>query len=118
MKKSSIAIAVVAALAVAYPAASWMTGKRLEEKLTKMEKKEFLFSNFKVVKQSYTRGIFSSRQESTIELEVAGMSADPVPPAMPQSLQDSAVDGAKDDAQSEADQAQSASQKATANSNH
>ncbi len=106
MKKSSIAIAVVAALAVAYPAASWMTGKRLEEKLTKLEKKEFLFSNFKVVKQSYTRGIFSSRQESTIELEVAGMSADPVPPAMPQSLQDgTAIDGAKDDAQSEPDQA-------------
>ena len=30
MKKSSIAIAVVAALAVSYPASAWFTGQRLE----------------------------------------------------------------------------------------
>ena len=88
MKKGSIAIAVVAALAVAYPAASWMTGKRLEERLTKMEKKDILFSDFKVVKQSYTRGIFSSKQESTIELELGGKSS---PTAMRHSLQDKAM---------------------------
>lgn len=91
MKKNSIALVVVAALAVAYPAASWMTGKRLEEKLSKLEKKDVLFSNFKVVKQSYTRGIFSSKQESTIELDVAGMSPALASPAMSQSLQDTAT---------------------------
>ena len=84
MKKSSIALAVVAALAVAYPAASWMSGKRLETKLSQTDKKDVLFANFKIVKQTYTRGIFSSKQESTIEFDIAGMS----PAASPMSLQD------------------------------
>lgn len=86
MKKSSIALAVVAALAVAYPAASWMSGKRLETKLSQTDKKDVLFANFKIVKQTYTRGIFSSKQESTIEFDIAGMS----PAASPMSLQDQA----------------------------
>lgn len=102
MKKGSIAIAVVAALAVAYPAASWMTGKRLEERLSKMEKKDILFSNLKVVKQSYTRGIFSSKQESTIEIELGGKSS---PTVMPNSLQDSAMaDSSQDGAEIKAEQ--------------
>ncbi|MBC3875961.1 YdgA family protein [Undibacterium flavidum] len=75
MKKSSLLIAVVAALAVAYPTAAWVTGKRLETKLSKLDGRDLLFSNFKVVKQTYTRGIFTSTQESTIELNTAGMSA-------------------------------------------
>ena len=86
MKKSSVALAVVAALAVAYPAASWVSGKRLETKLSKTDKKDVLFANFKIVKQTYTRGIFSSKQESTIEFDVAGMS----PTASTMSLQDQA----------------------------
>ena len=39
MKKSSLAVVIVAALAVGYPAAAWMTGKRLEVKLTEENKK-------------------------------------------------------------------------------
>ncbi len=73
MKKSSLAIAVVAALAVAYPAASWVTGKRLETKLSQLNTNEVLFSKLKIVKQNYTRGIFTSTQESTIEISYADM---------------------------------------------
>lgn len=73
MKKSSLAIAVVAALAIAYPAASWVTGKRLETKLSQVNTNEVMFSKFKIVKQNYTRGIFSSKQESTIEISLADM---------------------------------------------
>lgn len=73
MKKSSLAIAVVAALAIAYPAASWVTGKRLETKLSQLNTNEVMFSKFKIVKQNYTRGVFSSTQESTIEISYADM---------------------------------------------
>lgn len=75
MKRSSILIAVAAALAVSYPTAAWITGKRLETKLSKLDGQDLLFSNFKVVKQHYTRGIFTSTQESTIELNTMGMAA-------------------------------------------
>ncbi|GGX07840.1 YdgA family protein [Undibacterium macrobrachii] len=98
MKKSSVALAVVAALAIAYPAASWVTGKRLETKLTQSDKKDVLFSNFKIVKQTYTRGIFSSKQESTIEFDVASMS----PAAAPMSLQDQSEQGEQDAADPQA----------------
>lgn len=68
MKKSTLAIAVVAALAVSYPGAAWLTGKRLETKLTKTEKNDTAFSKLKVVSQTYTRGLFTSTQEQTYEL--------------------------------------------------
>ena len=68
MKKSTLAIAVVAALAASYPGAAWLTGKRLEAKLTKTEKNDAAFSQLKVVSQTYTRGLFSSTQEQTYEL--------------------------------------------------
>nr|WP_315472665.1 YdgA family protein [uncultured Undibacterium sp.] len=86
MKKSSLAIAVVAALAIAYPAASWVTGKRLETKLSQINASEVLFSNFKIVKQNYTRGVFSSTQESTIEFSYADIF--PATAATPASFQE------------------------------
>lgn len=90
MKKSSIAIAVVAALAVGYPASAWFTGQRLEAKLNKAEKKDPLLSNFKVVKQTYTRGIFSSTQEQTYELNLAGAMPGVPLPGMAGSFQEGA----------------------------
>ena len=86
MKKSSLAIAVVAALAIAYPGASWVTGKRLETKLSQLNTNEVLFSKVKIVKQNYTRGIFSSTQESTIEISFADMM--PMGAAMPAHFQE------------------------------
>ncbi|WMW80713.1 YdgA family protein [Undibacterium cyanobacteriorum] len=81
MKKSSLAIAVVAALAVAYPGAAWLTGKRLETKLNKADKNDPVLSKFKIVKQSYKRGVFSSTQEQTFELRVENLFASTLPNA-------------------------------------
>lgn len=75
MKRRSILLATVVAIAVAYPSAAWVTGKRLEAKLSKIEGQDLFWSNFKVVKQQYTRGIFSSRQESTLELKTMASAA-------------------------------------------
>lgn len=90
MKKSSIAIAVVAALAVGYPASAWYTGQRLEAKLNKTEKTDPLLSNFKVVQQSYKRGIFSSTQEQTYELNLASALPGVPLPGMTGSFQEGA----------------------------
>lgn len=79
MKKSSLAIAVVAALAVAYPGAAWLTGKRLEAKLSKTEKNDPVLSKFKIVKQSYKRGVFSSTQEQTYEFRVENLFSSALP---------------------------------------
>ncbi|MBR7800688.1 YdgA family protein [Undibacterium fentianense] len=98
MKKSLLAVTVLTALAVAYPSASWVTGKRLEAKLAKLEGQDILFSNFKVVKQTYTRGIFSSTQESTIELDIASMS----PKAEPHRFQENALQDATQESHAEA----------------
>lgn len=71
MKKSSIALAVTAALVLAYPAASYVSGQRLEAKLTKTDEAISMLPTLKVVKQTYQRGFFSSVQESTYEFSVA-----------------------------------------------
>ncbi len=84
MKKISVTIAVIAALAASYSAASWITGKHLETKLAQTPNQDLFFPAFKVVKQTYRRGLFSSTQESTIELNIAGLphkDATPPPPA-------------------------------------
>ncbi len=90
MKKSSIAIAVVAALAVGYPASAWFTGQRLEAKLNKADKKDPLLSNFKVVSQTYKRGIFTSTQEQTYELNLAAALPGVPLPGMTSSFQENA----------------------------
>lgn len=77
MKKSSLAVVIVAALAVGYPAASWVTGKRLEVKLTEDNKKASTQPGIKMISQSYERGIFTSVQKGTIEFKVAGMAQSP-----------------------------------------
>ncbi|MBI1834772.1 MAG: YdgA family protein [Burkholderiales bacterium] len=70
MKKSSIVLAVTAALALAYPATSYLSGKRLETKLTQTDDASSMFPTLKVVKQHYQRGFFSSIQESTYEFSL------------------------------------------------
>lgn len=67
MKKSSLALAVTATLALAYPAVSYLSGQRLEAKLTKGDDATNMLPTLKVVKQDYKRGFFSSVQESTYE---------------------------------------------------
>lgn len=74
MSKSTKLIAVVAVLAVAYPAAAWYTGKSVEAKLTESSQNQAKSSPYvKVIKQDYQRGIFSSTQDTTLELTFPGM---------------------------------------------
>lgn len=73
MKKSSLAVVIVAALAVGYPAAAWITGKRLEVKLTEDNQKAAKQPGIKLVNESYERGIFSSVQKGTVQFVVGGM---------------------------------------------
>ena len=68
MKKSTQLIAVVVALAALYPAAAWYTGKRVEEQLAGAKSQPQASPYVKVVKQDYQRGVFSSVQDTTIEL--------------------------------------------------
>ncbi|MFZ6872449.1 YdgA family protein [Undibacterium sp. Di27W] len=71
MNKSTKLIAVVVALAASYPAASWYTGKRVEAKLTESNDQAKSSPYVKVVKQDYKRGVFSSVQDTTLELTLA-----------------------------------------------
>lgn len=71
MNKSTKLIAVVVALAASYPAASWFTGKQVEAKLTESNDQSKSSPYVKVVKQDYKRGVFSSVQETTLELTLA-----------------------------------------------
>ncbi|MFZ6777397.1 YdgA family protein [Undibacterium sp. Ji83W] len=74
MSKSIKLIAVVVVLAVAYPAAAWYTGKSVEAKLAESSMNQAKSSPYvKVVKQDYQRGIFSSVQDTTLELNFPGM---------------------------------------------
>lgn len=75
MKKSTLAVTLVAALTLIYPATAWLTGQRLEKGLTLTLGQEFADSGFRIVKQNYTRGVFSSTQESTLEMSRAGIDA-------------------------------------------
>lgn len=70
MKKSSIVLAITAALALAYPAAAYLSGMRLETKLTQTADTATMFPTLKVVKQNYQRGFFSSVQERTYEFSL------------------------------------------------
>ncbi|MBI1773612.1 MAG: YdgA family protein [Burkholderiales bacterium] len=71
MSKSIKLIAVVVVLAVAYPAAAWYTGKSVEAKLAESSMNQAKSSPYvKVVKQEYQRGIFTSVQDTTLELNL------------------------------------------------
>ena len=63
-------LAVSAALALAYPAAAYLSGMRLETKLTQTSDAATMFPTIKVVKHNYQRGLFSSVQESTYEFSL------------------------------------------------
>ncbi|MFZ6657268.1 YdgA family protein [Undibacterium sp. TJN19] len=71
MKKSAQLIAVVVALAVIYPAAAWYTGKRVEAKLKGPQAQTTSSPYVKVIKDDYQRGVFSSVQDTTIEIDLA-----------------------------------------------
>ncbi|MFZ6732892.1 YdgA family protein [Undibacterium sp. Ji42W] len=74
MSKSTKLIAVVVVLAIAYPAAAWYTGKNVETKLTETSLNQAKSSPYvKVIKQEYQRGVFSSTQDTTLELTFPGM---------------------------------------------
>lgn len=71
MSKSTKLIAVVVVLAVAYPAAAWYTGKSVEAKLADASMIQAKSSPYvKVIKQDYQRGVFSSVQDTTLELSL------------------------------------------------
>lgn len=87
MKKSSITMGIAVALAVAYPAASWLTGKQLETKLSQVSGQDPVLPNFKIIQRNYTRGVFSSIQEGTIELTMPDMGSKITPASLQESTQ-------------------------------
>ncbi|MBC3921097.1 YdgA family protein [Undibacterium sp. CY18W] len=73
MKISARWIALVVVLAVAYPAASWYTGKRVASNLMAAKDQPAQTPFIKIVKQDYQRGIFSSVEDTTVELNLASI---------------------------------------------
>lgn len=71
MSKNTKLVALVVAIAVAYPAASWYTGKRVEAEIASNKDQTAYPPYFKIVKQDYQRGVFSSEQDITLELDFA-----------------------------------------------
>jgi uncharacterized protein YdgA (DUF945 family) len=67
MKKIVIG-AVVALLVLAYPAATWWTGKQVESRLADNAKQLEEVPFLKVVKREFKRGLASSTEDVTIEL--------------------------------------------------
>ena len=68
MKKSWIAI-VVAVLAIAYPVAAWFIGKNVESSLVANAERTLAAAPYlKVIKRNYQGGVFSSTEESSIEI--------------------------------------------------
>jgi uncharacterized protein YdgA (DUF945 family) len=63
----AIAAVVVGALVVAYPAASWYTGKRIESTFSDMSQQSLKYPYLKITKQEFKRGIFSSTEEVVVE---------------------------------------------------
>ena len=63
-----IAVAIAGALAAAYPAASWYTGKRIEVTMTELAQQSIKSPYVKIVKQDFQRGVFSSTEDTIIEI--------------------------------------------------
>lgn len=71
MKKLSapaIAAVVVGALVVAYPAASWYTGKRIESTFDDLSQQTQKYPYLKITKQEFKRGLFTSTEDVVVEL--------------------------------------------------
>lgn len=70
MKNFSLptALAVIAGcLVVAYPAASWYTGTRIETTMNEMSQQNYNYPGVKIVKHEFKRGVFSSTEETIAE---------------------------------------------------
>jgi uncharacterized protein YdgA (DUF945 family) len=64
----AVAAVVVGALVVAYPATSWYTGKRIESNFGELSQQSLKNPYLKIVKQDFKRGLFSSTDDTVIEL--------------------------------------------------
>ncbi|MFZ6760036.1 YdgA family protein [Undibacterium sp. Ji50W] len=82
MKISARWMVLVAVLAGAYPAASWYTGKRVAARFMTSKDQPAQTPFIKLVKQDYQRGVFSSVEDVTLELNLASISK-PGPAAPP-----------------------------------
>lgn len=68
MKKNGI-VAVIALLAVAYPATAWLIGKNIESSLTEYRTKALADVPYvKIVKSDYQRGLFSATEKVSVEI--------------------------------------------------
>lgn len=68
MKKNWIAI-IIAALAIAYPASSWWIGKKVEASMVaNSERMLATVPYLKVIKRNHQGGVFSSSDDTTIEI--------------------------------------------------
>jgi uncharacterized protein YdgA (DUF945 family) len=63
----AIAAIVVGVLVVAYPAASWYTGKRIETTFNDLPQQSLKYPYLKITKQEFKRGLFSSTEDIVIE---------------------------------------------------
>jgi len=73
----AIAAAVVGALVVAYPAASWYTGARIESTFNDLSQQTLKYPYLKITKQEFKRGLFSSTEDLIVEF-TPGMFDKPV----------------------------------------
>jgi uncharacterized protein YdgA (DUF945 family) len=63
--------AIVGCLVVAYPAAAWYTGTRIEARMTELSLLTAQYPNLKVVKHEFKRGVFTSTENTIIEFPSA-----------------------------------------------
>lgn len=91
-----IVLATIAGcLLVAYPAAAWFTGMRIESKMNEVRLQTDQYPNLKVVKHEFKRGVFSSTEDTVVEfsselfpkLPSAADAADAADASNPQPLQ-------------------------------
>ena len=70
-KPARIALGLVAALALAYPASAWWLGMRVEARLTEQYEKLEQQGFYRVLSRDYQRGLFSAAENVRIELDPA-----------------------------------------------
>lgn len=80
--------AVAGCLIIAYPACAWYTGTRIEARMNEVSTQLTQMPNIQVVKHEFKRGLFTSTEETVIQLpaelfakpaEEGGVSASPAP---------------------------------------
>jgi uncharacterized protein YdgA (DUF945 family) len=70
-KPARIALGLVAAVALAYPASAWWLGMRVEGRLTEQYEKLEQQGYYRVLSRDYQRGLFSAAENVRIELDPA-----------------------------------------------